>query len=83
MTVVLAERDDDELAQSRPYTENGINVVALDRHGRRLHRARPERRVPTRSFPRSAPPATSLASRLFVAVLLLGALGLAIARFTG
>ena len=33
--------------ESVRYTDEGINVVALDRKGRGLHRAHPERRHPS------------------------------------
>ena len=48
---MLVDPNDDERANTRRYTEDGINVLALDRHGRGLHRARPERRYPSSRFP--------------------------------
>lgn len=78
---MLVDSSDDERAHSRRYTEDGINVVALDRRGRGLHRARAERRIPTSRFTRPFEPVRSwLATVLFV---VLGAviLALAIARF--
>lgn len=45
-------RQDDESAR---YTEGGITVVALDRKGRGLHRARPERRLGSDRFPTTRP----------------------------
>lgn len=80
--LVVADRDDDERAQSRRYTEDGINVVALDRRGRGLHRARPERRFPTRRITRPVPAMRSLVPTVIFVALVLAALGLALARFT-
>ena len=74
---MLVDSSDDEQAHSRRYTEDGINVVALDRHGRGLHRARPERRIPSSRFTRPLEPVHSgLSTVLFVA---LGAVLLALA----
>ena len=69
--------EDDERAHTRRYTEDGINVVALDRHGRGLHRARPERRFPTVKLTRAEP--SRLPTVIFVLVLL-GILGLVLSR---
>lgn len=50
-----ARGDQDD--ESKRYTEGGINVVALDRHGRgSLHRARPERLAETADRPSVLPP---------------------------
>lgn len=75
--------DDDERAHTRRYTEDGINVVALDRHGRGLHRARPERRFPTGRLTRPVPPQRSMIPTAIFVVLALAALGLALARWGG
>ena len=48
------------------YTDEGINVVALDRKGRGLHRARPERR-----YPSSRHRTVSSSSRLWPTIALL------------
>ncbi|MEM7158838.1 MAG: hypothetical protein AAF799_38710 [Myxococcota bacterium] len=52
MAILVDEAESDA---SRRYTDEGITVVALDRRGRGLHRARPERRSHGRS--RRAPAA--------------------------
>ncbi len=71
---------DDEQAYSRRYTQDGINVVALDRRGRGLHRARPERRLRTAGFSSPPhPPGSRIASLVF-GVVLLAAIGLLVAR---
>ena len=75
--------DDDERAHSRRYTEDGINVVALDRHGRDLHRARPERRFPTGRLTGPIEPQRSWVAPVLVVVLVLAALGLALVRASG
>ncbi|MCX4241632.1 hypothetical protein [Paraliomyxa miuraensis] len=59
--------DDDSNAR---YTEGGINVVALDRKGRGLQRARPERRLGSDLFPRVIPqPARLIPVGLIVTVV--------------
>ena len=75
--------DDDERAHTRRYTEDGINVVALDRHGRGLHRARPERRFPTGRLTQPVVPQRSPIATAALVVLVLVALGLALARWGG
>ena len=75
--------DDDERAHTRRYTEDGINVVALDRHGRGLHRARPERRFPTGRLTRPVVPQRSSIATAVLVVVVLVALGLALARWGG
>ena len=86
---VLTSSNDDERAYTRRYTDEGINVVALDPNNRSLYRARPEpglrSRYPTNRFTgRLTGPAhfvgSWLASLVF-GVLLLVAIGLAIARY--
>lgn len=68
-------RDDDPNAR---YTEGGITVVALDRKGRGLHRARPERRLGSDRFPRTNP--QSQRSPMFgLIALVLVAIGAAVA----
>lgn len=79
--MIVGPDDDDERAHSRRYTEDGINVVALDRHGRGLHRARPERRFPTGRVTRPTLPERTWLSTAFVVVLVAAAIGLAIVRF--
>jgi len=80
---LVVDSEDDERAYTRRYTEDGINVVALDRHGRGLHRARPERRFPTGRLTLPTTPQRSwLAKAIFVA-LVLGALTLAVTRLSG
>lgn len=82
--MVVIGSDDDERAHTRRYTEAGINVVALDRHGRGLHRARPERRFPTGRLTRPVVPQRSpIVTAVLVVVLVLVALGLALARLGG
>jgi len=78
---VIVDSSDDERAHARRYTENGINVVALDRRGRGLYRARPERRVPTSRFTRPFEPVRSWLSTAFFVVLVAVLLALAISRF--
>jgi hypothetical protein len=80
--LVVTRSDDDERAHTRRYTEDGINVVALDRHGRGLHRARPERRFPTGRISRLFEPPRSWVPSLIFVALVLAALGLAIHRLT-
>ncbi len=68
---VIVDEDDDERAHSRRYTEDGINVVALDRRSRGLHRARPVRRFPTyRSVARPEEPRRWVPTLVFVALVL-------------
>jgi len=78
---MLGDSNDDERAHSRRYTEDGINVVALDRNGRGLHRARPEKRFPTGRFTRPIEPKSSVLPTVFFLVLVVAAVGLAISRF--
>ena len=69
-------RLDDESAR---YTENGITVVALDRKGRGLHRARPERRLGSDEFPAQRPaPPRIVPMKLMVVLLGVAALVLAL-----
>lgn len=80
---MLTSSDDDERTYSRRYTDEGINVVALDRNNRGLFRARPERRLGTdRHSSPERPEGSRLASLAFGAVVLV-AIGVAIARFVG
>jgi hypothetical protein len=72
---------DDERAYSRRYTDDGINVVALDRQGRGLHRARPERRIHSDRFPAIPRPSPSLLPSLIFGALVLVALGVVLARY--
>lgn len=65
MAILVEEAESDV---SRRYTDEGINVVALDRRGRGLHRARPERRFPGRRM--SAPAARRWAPLAFLLVAL-------------
>lgn len=53
--------------ESVRYTDDGINVVALDRRGRGLHRARPE---PSLSSKRSSPLPRSRATVSMVVMVL-------------
>ncbi len=74
---MIIDPDDDGGANSRRYTQDGINVVALDRRG--LRRARPERRFPSGPhLPVQAP--RSMATTVVVVVLLLAAVALVLAR---
>lgn len=75
--------EDDERAYTRRYTEDGINVLALDRNGRGLHRARPERRFPTGRLTRPTIPERSWLATVFFVVLVLVAIGMAIFRTSG
>jgi hypothetical protein len=71
---------EEEQEYSRRYTDKGINVVALDRRGRGLHRARPERRYGTGRVT-MPPEGSSLLLRVVViGALLVGMLALAISR---
>lgn len=79
---MVGDSSDDERAYSRRYTEDGINVVALDRHGRGLHRARPEQRFPTGRFTRPVEPPSSVLPTVFFLVLVVAAVVLAIGRFS-
>lgn len=81
--VVVVGSDDDERAHTRRYTEDGINVVALDRHGRGLHRARPERRFPTGRLSRPMTPQRSWLATAILVALVLGVLGFLLARSSG
>jgi hypothetical protein len=65
----VAGSSDDERAYSRRYTDAGINVVALDRQGRGLHRARPERRIRSDRFPVPPAPSSSRLSLVFGALV--------------
>lgn len=78
---MLVDSSDDERAHSRRYTEDGINVVALDRRGRGLHRARPERRVPSSRITRPFEPVRSWLSTVLFVVLGAVILVLVVARF--
>jgi hypothetical protein len=79
--LVLVDSSEDERAHSRRYTEDGINVVALDRRGRGLHRARPERRIPSSRITRPFEPVRSWLSTVLFVVLGAVILALAISRF--
>ena len=68
MAILVEEAESDV---SRRYTDEGINVVALDRRGRGLHRARPERRFPGRRI--SAPAARRWAAPLAFLLVALAA----------
>jgi hypothetical protein len=70
--VLATDSSDDEREHSRRCTEHGINVVALDRNGRGLFRARPEHRLRSARFPIAPPLSTrSLLPSLFVVALML------------
>lgn len=78
---MVAGRARDEDDQSGRYTEGGINVVALDRNGRGLHRARPERRAGSDRFPRvsqDSPHGLLLAPILMIVVTVAAAIGVAV-----
>jgi hypothetical protein len=77
---MAGDSSDDERAYTRRYTEDGINVVALDRHGRGLHRARPEKRFPTGRFTRPVEPPSSVLPTVLFVVLVVTAVVLAIGR---
>lgn len=81
--MIVGSDDDDERAHSRRYTEDGINVVALARHGRDLHRARPERRFPTGRLTAPVEPQRSWLATAILVVLVLAALGVVLVRASG
>lgn len=72
---MIVGSNDDGRADAQRCTEDGINVVALGGHG--LHRARPERPLPT--FHRRAIEPQRSSPPLLVAALVLVALALALA----
>lgn len=76
LVVAVRRPDDDDSAR---YTEDGINVVALDRRGRGLHRARPERRLGSDRFSPPAPPARVVPLPLALLVVVLVGAAVAIA----
>lgn len=78
---MVAGSKEDERAYSRRYTQAGINVVALDRRGRGLHRARPERRLQSDRFPSLPKPSGSLLPSLVFAALVILTLGLVLGRY--
>jgi hypothetical protein len=77
---VLVDSNDDERANTRRYTEDGINVLALYRRGRGLHRARPERRYPSSDFSRVSEPQRSWLSTVIFLALAAVTLALAMSR---